>query len=60
MSGVLTSLQAKYIFIWDIETVVKYLRTQHINKDLSDKILTLKLTMLLALTAVSAVRSVRN
>ena len=37
----------KYSFIWDVDKVLLYLRS--LSGDLSDKLLTVKLTMLLAL-----------
>ena len=46
--------QPKYTFIWDVERVVIYLSSINTN-NISDKMLTLKLTMLLAL--VSAARA---
>ena len=39
----------RYKTIWDVNTVLKYLRGIQINKDLTLRDLTLKLTMLLAL-----------
>ena len=41
----------KYTFIWDVAIVVKYLDSLGHNDSLNDKLLTLKLTMLLALTS---------
>ena len=45
--------QPRYTFIWDVEIVLQYLSNLHSEKGLSDKLLTFKLTMLLALTAAS-------
>jgi len=42
----------KYLFIWDVEKVISYLTKLGIS-DLSDRLLTLKLTMLLALTSAA-------
>ena len=41
------------IIIWDVEEVLKHPKQLSHNTNLSDKDLTLKLTMLLALTAAS-------
>ena len=43
----------RYTFIWDVEKVLTFLSTLNSEEGLSDKILTLKLTMLLALTAAA-------
>lgn len=43
----------KYSCIWDVETVLQYFGSLPNNQLLSDKLLTLKLTMLLELTAAS-------
>ena len=43
--------KSRYCFVQDIETVLRYLRSIPINKPLSTKMLTLKSTMLLALTS---------
>ena len=45
--------QPRYLFIWDAEKVLCYLKSLPAHKNLSDKELTLKLTMMLALTATS-------
>ena len=46
--------QPKYNFIWDVEKVIDYIRENLCdNSVLSDKLLTLKLTILLALTSAS-------
>ena len=45
------ALKPRFSFVWDVETVVRYLKS--LGKNLDDKMLTLKLTMLLALTSVS-------
>ena len=54
MAGVhnLRCPQPKYTFIWGVEKVVKFLDSLNILS-LSDKMLTLKLTMLLAITSAS-------
>jgi len=44
--------QPKYLFIWDVEKVISYLTKLGIS-DLSDRLLTLKLTMLLELTSAA-------
>ena len=50
----------KYYFVWDVETVLKYLKCLPPNDLLSKKMLTLKLTMLLALTSASRCLEIRN
>ena len=42
-----------YTFIWDVEKALCYLKPLPAHKDLLDKELTLKLTMMLDLTATS-------
>ena len=49
--------QPKYNFIWDVQLVLDYLKKElPNNSDLSDKLLTFKVAMLLALTSASRVR----
>ena len=49
--------QSKYNFIWDVYLVLDYLKKElPNNSDLSDNLLTFKVTMLLALTSSSRVR----
>ena len=44
----------KYCFIWNVQTVIEFIRKKWgRNQELSDKFLTYKLTMLLALTSAS-------
>ena len=43
--------QPKYRMIWDVEQVLQLIRTLPQNQELTTKMLTLKLTMILALTA---------
>ena len=50
----------RYCFVWDIETVLRYLRSLPINKLLSKKMLTLKLTILLSLTSTSRSSEIRH
>ena len=45
--------QPRYTFIWDIEKVIDFLATSNFPSELSLKHLTLKLTMLLALTSAA-------
>ena len=46
--------QPKYCFIWNVQTVIEFIRKEWgRNQELSDKFLTYKLTMLLALTSAS-------
>ena len=45
--------QPRYPFIWDVEKVLCYLKSLPAHKNLSDKELTLKLTVMLALAATS-------
>ena len=53
MAGVYNKRPPKprYCFVWDVETVLRYLKSLPVNKLLSTKMLTLKLTMLLTLTS---------
>ena len=55
MTGVYNkrTVKLRYCFVWDIETVLRYLKSLPINKLLYTKMLKLKLTMLLALTSTS-------
>ena len=57
MSGIFNKRppQAKYPFIWDVEIVLDFLRKLPGNDLLSDKLLKLKVLMLLSL--LSALRS---
>ena len=49
--------QTKYKFIWDVQLVLDYLKKEFPNNnDLSDKLLTFKVAMLLAFTSASRVR----
>ena len=50
----------KYTFIWDVETVLKFIRSLPTDKSISDKLLTFKLTTLLSLTAASRVSEITN
>ena len=45
--------QPRYTSIWDVDQVITFLKGLPAHKDLSDKEITLKLTVLLALTAAS-------
>ena len=62
MSGIFNQRppQPRYTFIWDVEVVLKYLRTLPDNNLLSDKVLTLKLVLLLALTSASRASEMTN
>ena len=50
----------RYCFVRDIETILRYFRSLLVNKLLSTKMLTLKLTMLLALTSASRCSEIRH
>jgi len=50
----------KYSFIRDVEVVLRYIKTLPIDDSITDKMLTLKLTILLALTSVSRVSEITN
>ena len=50
----------RYTLIWDVEIVLQYLSNLHSEKGLSDKLLTFKLTMLLALTAATRASEICN
>ena len=45
--------QRKYVFIWDIQTVLDFVKSQWSGCDLSDKVLTYKVVILLALSSAS-------
>ena len=46
--------QPKYCFIWNVQTVIEFIRKEWgRNQELSNKFLTYKLTMLMALTSAS-------
>ena len=47
--------QPRYTVIWDVEAVLNYLRSLSQNHLLWDKLLNLKLALLLALTSASRV-----
>ena len=47
--------QPRYTVIWDVEAVLNYLRSLSQNPLLWDKLLNLKLALLLALTSASRV-----
>ena len=55
MTGIsnLNPPQPKYGFTWDVEKVLKYLRSLPTNSALSHKQMTLKVTMLLSLVAIN-------
>ena len=50
----------RYCFGWDVETVLRYLKSIPVNKLLSTKMLTLKLTLPLALTSASKCSETRH
>ena len=62
MSGIFNKRppQPKYPFIWDVETVLDFLRKLPGNDLLSDKLLTLKVSMLLSLLSASRVSEIIN
>ena len=60
LSFSIRSLQLKYPFIWDIETVFHFRRKLPENNWLSDKLLTLKVSMMLTLLSASKVSEVTN
>ena len=62
MTGVYNKTPAKpiYCFVWDIQTVLRYLRSLRLNKLLTTNMLTLKLTMVIALTSASRYSEIRN
>ena len=56
LAGIFNSTppQPKYCFIWNVQTVIEFIRKEWgRNQELSDKFLTYKLTMLMALTSAS-------
>ena len=53
--------QPKYYFIWNVQTVIKFIRKEWgRNQELSDKFLTYKLTMLMALIETSRALDLQN
>ena len=50
--------QPKYPFIWDVETVLDFLRKLTGNDLLSDKLLTLSLSMVLSMLSASRVSEI--
>ena len=53
--------QPRYCFIWNVQTVIDFIKSElGENEDLSDKYLTYKLTMLLALTSTSQVLGLQH
>ena len=62
MSGIFNERppQPKYSFIWDVETVLDFMRKLPGNYLLSDKLLTLKVSLLLALLSASRVSEMTN
>ena len=53
--------QPKYCFIWNVQIVIEFIRKEWgRNQELSDKFLTYKLTMLLALTSASCTLSLQH
>ena len=62
MSGIFNKRppQQEYPFIWDVETVLDFLRKLPGNVLLSDKLLTLKVSMLLSLLSASRVSEITN
>ena len=62
MTGVFNKIPPipKQPFIWDVETVLDYLRKLPCNDMLSDKLLTLKTSILLAILSASRVSEITN
>ena len=62
MSGIFNKRppQPKYSFIWDVETVLDFLRKLPGNDLLSDRLLTLKVSMSLSLLSTSRVSGITN
>ena len=53
--------QPKYRYTWNLQTVIDFIKSEWgQNEDLSDKYLTYKLTMLLALTSASLVLGLQH
>ena len=48
-----TPPQRRYVFIWDIQTVLDFVKCQWSGCDLSDKVLTYKVVILMALSSAS-------
>ena len=62
MSGVFNQRPPvpRYTFIWDVEKVLKFIKTLPADDSISDKMLTFKLTALLSLIAASRVSEITN
>ena len=52
--------QPRYSFVWDVEQVFSYLHNLPDHEQLSDRLLTLKLTMLLALASACRCSEIQN
>ena len=53
--------QPRYVFIWDVQTVLNYIKSEwSCAENLSDKLLTFKLVMLLALTSASRASAIHH
>ena len=53
--------QPKYTFVWDVQTVLEYIKVNWtVNNVLSDKLLSLKLSMLLALASASTTIQIQH
>lgn len=50
----------RYTFVWDVEIVLKYFLSLPDSENLSDKLLTFKITMLLALSSASRSSELKN
>ena len=51
--------QPRYTFIWDVDTLLRYLKSLPENQSLSDRLLTFKLTSLLALTSAGRASEIK-
>ena len=53
--------QPRYVFIWDVQIVIKYIKSEwRYSEGLSDKLLTLKLVMLMALTSAYSASAIHH
>ena len=52
--------QPRYEFIWDIRTVLDFVKCQWSGCDLSDKVLTYKVVLLMALSSASRALAIHH
>ena len=52
--------QPRYVFIWDIQTVLDFVKCQRSGCDLPDKVLTYKVVILMALSSASRASTIHH